>query len=242
MARAGKQVRQLAERMRDIDVAMLATVGPAGYLVSRPLSTQAAEFDGERVWFFVAGDSPKVEEIRRHPKVNLAYASKERNTYLSLAGDARVFRDQALIDAMWSDALKAYFPKGRTDPNLFLLEVAAHTIEYWDGPAGTLGRLARFVVARLTKEEEVLGENRLVDLRGPRTVARLPPSHRDAPRGARVAARQALATKKPAKGVVNKATKKAAKNVVKKVAKKATKKTAKKVAKTTANKATKKTR
>jgi len=195
MPRQSVQSRRLAELMEGIDIAMCTTLGPNGYPVSRPLSTQAAAFDGERVWFFVAADSPKVEEIRAHPKVNLGYASHAKNTYVSLAGDARVYRDQALIDEMWSDALKAYFPRGRTDPNLALLEVMATSAEYWDGPASTLGKLVRFVIARVTKREEVLGENRIVDLgRGASARKRLPPSHADARKGARKAAKSVLAT------------------------------------------------
>lgn len=195
MPRPSAQSRRLAELMEGIDIAMCTTLGPNGYPVSRPLSTQAAAFDGERVWFFVAADSPKVEEIRAHPKVNLGYVSHAKNTYVSLAGDARVYRDQALIDGMWSDALKAYFPRGRTDPNLALLEVMATSAEYWDGPASTLGKLVRFVIARVTKREEVLGENRIVDLgRGASARKRLPPSHADARKGARKAAKSVLAT------------------------------------------------
>lgn len=195
MPRQSAQSRRLAELMEGIDIAMCTTLGPNGYPVSRPLSTQAAAFDGERVWFFVAADSPKVEEIRAHPKVNLGYVSHAKNTYVSLAGDARVYRDQARIDEMWSDALKAYFPRGRTDPNLALLEVMATSAEYWDGPASTLGKLVRFVIARVTKREEVLGENRIVDLgRGASARKRLPPSHADARKGARKAAKSVLAT------------------------------------------------
>ena len=195
MPRQSAQSRRLAELMEGIDIAMCTTLGPNGYPVSRPLSTQAAAFDGERVWFFVAADSPKVEEIRAHPKVNLGYVSHAKNTYVSLAGDARVYRDQALIDEMWSDALKAYFPRGRTDPNLALLEVMATSAEYWDGPASTLGKLVRFVIARVTKREEVLGENRIIDLgRGASARKRLPPSHADARKGARKAAKSVLAT------------------------------------------------
>ena len=195
MPRQSAQSRRLAELMEGIDIAMCTTLGPNGYPVSRPLSTQAAAFDGERVWFFVEADSPKVEEIRAHPKVNLGYVSHKDNTYVSLAGDARVYRDQALIDEMWSDALKAYFPRGRTDPNLALLEVMATSAEYWDGPASTLGKLVRFVIARVTKREEVLGENRIVDLgRGASARKRLPPSHANARKGARKAAKSVLAT------------------------------------------------
>ena len=195
MPRQSAQSRRLAELMEGIDIAMCTTLGPNGYPVSRPLSTQAAAFDGERVWFFVEADSPKVGEIRAHPKVNLGYVSHKDNTYVSLAGDARVYRDQALIDAMWSDALKAYFPRGRTDPKLALLEVGATSAENWDGPASTLGKLVRFVIARVTKREEVLGENRIVDLgRGASARKRLPPSHANARKGARKAAKSVLAT------------------------------------------------
>ena len=244
MANASKRTQQIAALMKGIDIAMLTTVGPAGYLVSRPLSTQTADFDGRRIWFFVQADSPKVAEIEAHPKVNVAYASSSRNTYLSVAGTARVFRDQARIDAMWNDALKAYFPRGRTDPNLALLEVAVSTVEYWDGPASAIGKLVSFVIARVTHDEEVMGSNRLVDMKSPAGRTRLPPTHKSAGPGARAAARQALtrrAPAKPAEGAPKKSAggkAKAGKAAAKKVT--ARKATAKKAAakKATAKKAT----
>ena len=47
---ARKTVRQIADLLEKIDTAMLTTVGPDGFLVSRPLSTRASSFDGKRVW------------------------------------------------------------------------------------------------------------------------------------------------------------------------------------------------
>ncbi|QSX78864.1 pyridoxamine 5'-phosphate oxidase family protein [Lysobacter solisilvae] len=225
MASASKQTQQIVALMKGIDIAMFTTVGPDGYLVSRPLSTQTAEFDGERIWFFIQADSPKVEEIARHAKVNVAYASTQKNTYLSVAGRARVFRDQARIDSMWSDALKAYFPRGRTDPNLALLEVRVSTVEYWDGPSSALGKLVSFVIARVTRDEEVMGENRLLDLKAGGRRSRLPPSHKDAGPGAKAAARKTL-TRRAGTAVTGKAA--AKKTATKKAAtrKAATKKTA----------------
>ncbi len=193
---ARQTVRQIAELLEKIDTAMLTTVGPDGFLVSRPLSTQDSAFDGKRVWFFTEADSPKVAEIERNPKVNLAYASKDHNTYISLAGTASVNRDRRRIGRLWNDAMKAFFPNGKDDPNLVLLEVQTHSIEYWDGPGSLIGKLVSFVVARVTRDEEVMGKNRLVDMTGKRSTSMLPPSHKDAPAGARKAARQVL--KKPA--------------------------------------------
>jgi general stress protein 26 len=113
---------------------MFTTVGEDNYLVSRPLSTQAAEFDGERLWFFTSARSPKVREIAQHPQVNVAYASKDRNVYASVAGVARLNTDPERVDQFWSDAYKAYFPGGKDDPDVALIEVEVHTVEYWDGP------------------------------------------------------------------------------------------------------------
>jgi general stress protein 26 len=169
-----ESAQYLAKLVERIDIAMFTTVGPGGYLVSRPLSTQAASFDGERLWFFVDAGSQKCEEIRRNRKVNVAYAAKDRNTYVSFSGDARVVRDRALIDRFWSDALKAFFPRGKDDPDLALIEVAPRTAEYWDGPGSLLGKAVSFVIARVTGNDDAMGRNRIVDLRDGR--ARKPPS------------------------------------------------------------------
>src|SRR5690606_31700496 len=55
----GKEIEHLAKLMKKIDIAMLATIGAGGHIVSRPLSTQCASFDGERVWFMTERDTPK---------------------------------------------------------------------------------------------------------------------------------------------------------------------------------------
>ncbi len=207
MAASNKKSETIAKLLENIDVAMFTTIGAYGYLVSRPLSTQKASFDGERVWFFVEADSPKVAEIRRNKKVNLAYASKDKNTYVSLAGDARANRDKDKIDELWSDAYKAYFPRGKADPNLALLEVQVRTVEYWDGPGSWLGKAVSFAIARITKNEEVMGENRIIDLKKP-SKPRLPPSHKNATKSAK----RSPAKKRPAaKKTAKKTTKKAAK-------------------------------
>lgn len=197
-SKGAKDAQTIAKLIEDIDITMFTTIGPGGYLVSRPLSTQQAQFDGTHVWFFVASDSPKVAEITRDSKVNLAYASKGRNTYVSLAGDAYVNNDPEKIEAFWNDALKAYFPRGVNDPKLTLIEVEVHTAEYWDGPGSLIGKAIAFAVARVTKREEAMGENRIVDLRGSTRTSRLPPSHADAGRGNARSTRKTAAKKAPA--------------------------------------------
>ena len=197
MAGIDRNLKRIGELLKKIDIAMLTTTGEGGFLMSRPLSTQDARFDGRRVWFFTETDSPKVAEIRRNPKVNLAYASKDKNVYVSMTGTARVNRDREMIEELWNDAMKAFFPKGKNDPNLTLLEVDVHSIEYWDGPGSWIGKAVSFIIARVTRNEEVMGENRIVDLSAKQPRKRLPPSHKNARSGAKAAA--AKAPKKAAK-------------------------------------------
>jgi general stress protein 26 len=204
MAKARQPSQLLGKLLEDIDIAMLTTIGRDGYLVSRPLSTQKSTFDGRRIWFFTEADSPKIGEIARHPKVNLAYASKDKNTYVSIAGVASVNRDRALIEQFWSDAMKAFFPRGKNDPNLVLLEIEPRTVEYWDGPGTWIGKLLSFLVARVTKKEELMGENRLLDLRRKPVRATLPPSHADARKSPGRATKKAAAKKAGAKKAIAK--------------------------------------
>ncbi len=145
---------------------------------------------------------------------------------------------------MWSDALKAFFPKGKDDPNLVLLEVRVRTAEYWEGPSSLIGKLLTFMVARATGNEEVMGENRILDMTGARKTSRLPPSSEQAKRAGRKAPSKSgppavKAARRPTKKVATKPVKKSVVKSVKKAkatpAKKAAAKPAKK---TTARKKT----
>ncbi len=130
-----QQIEQLAELIRDVDIAMFTTTGVDGRLYSRPLGTQEVEFDGD-LWFATAADSPKVAEISLNPKVNVAYASPSKNTYVSVAGTARIVDDRAKVEELWSPAMKLFFPGGKDDPNLRLIHVRAESADQRSCPTG----------------------------------------------------------------------------------------------------------
>lgn len=157
--------QRIAKLLESIDIAMFTTRGRDGHLVSRPLSTQVAEFDGT-VWFMVNARSSKVGEIARDRHVNVGYASKDKNTYVSVSGLATVLRDQARIDAMWNDGYKAFWPEGPADPDLRLIRVDVATVEYWDGPGTLVGQAISFVIARVTGDDSRMGENKTLRVTG----------------------------------------------------------------------------
>ena len=47
-------------------------------------------------------------------------------------------RRRALIERLWSEAWRVWFPGGKDDPSLCLIRVEAREAEYWDN-AGTQG-------------------------------------------------------------------------------------------------------
>jgi general stress protein 26 len=114
--------------LKSFDHAMLVTRRDAE-LRSRPMAIADASDDGH-VWFITSVDSGKLEEITDEPFVNLAMQAASR--FLSISGTVRATRDPERINALWNDIQELWFPKGRNDPTLILLEVVPTYAEYWD--------------------------------------------------------------------------------------------------------------
>jgi general stress protein 26 len=121
---------RLKELLDEFDTAMLVTRTEDGGLRSRPLSIVHNDDDQERFYFSTAIDSPKVRELETDPSVNVCMQDKRR--FVSVTGVARLVKDRALIDKLWSEAWRIWFPKGKDDPSLRILIVEPREAAYWD--------------------------------------------------------------------------------------------------------------
>jgi general stress protein 26 len=148
------------ELIKGARIAMLTTLSTEGQLVSRPMAVQQVEFEGT-VWFFAEADSPKIADIERDPRVNVAYSE---SNFVSLAGRASVVRDVAKKRELWDAGAAAWFgEKEPEDPSVVLIEVDAETAEYWDTPSRP-ATLVKVVKAKLTGSRPDAGETGLVEL------------------------------------------------------------------------------
>jgi general stress protein 26 len=120
---------KLYDLLEDFDAAMLVTNTTAGELRSRPMALADVEPDGT-LWFLTQSDSGKMDEIAHVARVNVAMQSKFK--FVSISGTGRSVRDRAKLDAIWNEAWKTWFPGGKEDPKLVLLQVTANSGEYWD--------------------------------------------------------------------------------------------------------------
>jgi general stress protein 26 len=156
-------ISTLAALIKDIRIATITTVTDEGSLRSRPMATQNAPFDGT-LWFFTDADAPKAGEIERTRQVNVSYSAPDDNRYVSVSGTARITRDRARIDELWSPVLKAWFPEGKETPGIALIEVDVEHAEYWDAPSQKIVQVVGLVKALATGKRADPGRNEKLDL------------------------------------------------------------------------------
>ncbi len=157
-----ESIKKVNDLIEDVQIAMLTTID-GGTLRSRPMQTQEAEFDGD-LWFFTSTDTHKTDEIEKDNRVNVAYASPNDNTYVSVSGTAALVNDKEKIEELWNPILKAWFPKGLDDPTLILLKVSVEQAEYWDSTSSTVVQVGAFVKALVTGERADGGDHGRVNL------------------------------------------------------------------------------
>jgi general stress protein 26 len=153
-----KEVQHILDKA---DIAILTTVSLDGQLVSRPLALHGKDFDGD-LWFFTEDPSPKADEIRANPQVNVSASTGKG--YVSIAGTATLSRDQAKIDELWGPSVSAWFENGRDDPAVALIHVDAHTAEYWSMDAPRVVSAVKMVKGLVTGSKPDSGKNDVIEL------------------------------------------------------------------------------
>jgi len=142
-----KRLRELIEK---IELAMMVT-SHGDELRARPMTTSQMDEDGN-LWFFSNEFSAKTAEIKQDQHVNLSYADKASNSYVSISGTASLVHDPAKINELWSPILKAWFPNGKDDPDMTLIKVVPHSSEFWDSSASKMVQLYKISKAIIKGE------------------------------------------------------------------------------------------
>ena len=131
-------LREIAEKVRDIDFAMLLTRTGSGEIAGRPMSNNRdVEYDGDS-FFFTWEQARSVADIERDPKVALSYSGSkgllgQPPVFIAIQGEAELIRDKAEFEAHWTKGLERWFEDGVDTPGLVLIKVHASRVHYWDG-------------------------------------------------------------------------------------------------------------
>ncbi|GAB6991051.1 pyridoxamine 5'-phosphate oxidase family protein [Paenibacillus pini] len=152
-------IETVRDIIKGIDVAMLTTMSSEG-LVSRPMSTQEVEFDGD-LWFMTKKETSVYQEILQQSNVNVAYVHK---SYVSIRGEAEIVEDQAKLKEFWNDSYAKFFGGSYDDPSLVLIKIKAETAEYWE--TGNKTKMVKSLFKKMTgKGSDDIDLNETVDLK-----------------------------------------------------------------------------
>jgi general stress protein 26 len=121
-----KHLYELVEHFR---TAMLITHGQNGSMRARPMAV-ARLAPGSDAYFATSVEMPKVQEILFDPNVLISFQGSSE--YAVIEGTAELVRDRRLIEELWQESWRAWFPGGREDPALCLIKVTPRCGEYWD--------------------------------------------------------------------------------------------------------------
>jgi general stress protein 26 len=135
---AEKSLADLAEKMKDIDFAILSTKTASGAIAARPMSNnRQVDYDGDS-FYFTCDETGTVADIEGDPQVGLGYQAKSgilgvRPFFITIEGRAELIRDKGRFAAHWTKDLDRWFKQGIDTPGLTLIKVSAQRLHYWDG-------------------------------------------------------------------------------------------------------------
>ena len=129
MAKTESRKEHLYDLLKDFDTAMLVTHPSSGAAHARPMAVAELDPDGD-AYFVTSIGSPKIDEVEANPAVTLTFQSSSK--FASVSGRVQVVRDRAVIERLWKEAWKVWFPQGKTDPSISLLKFDGEQGEYWD--------------------------------------------------------------------------------------------------------------
>jgi general stress protein 26 len=141
------------EKMRKIildeDICLFATRLNQVPLDTRPMSTSGVDEEGN-IWFMSRENSSKNTDIQQDKRVQLFYSHKSNSEYLSIYGEAVITKDRNRIEELWSPIDKAWFEKGKDDPEITLIKVRPLDVKYWDTKSNRVVSLIKILGAALT--------------------------------------------------------------------------------------------
>ncbi len=125
----------LHEILKNFDTAMMIVRAPDGHIHGRPMAIALLQANAE-TYFVTSTNSPKIAAIETDPIITLTFQSSSQ--FATLSGRATVVHDRPMIDDLWKEAWKLWFPEGKDDPTICLIHFSPQDGEYWNN-AGAQG-------------------------------------------------------------------------------------------------------
>jgi general stress protein 26 len=120
--------------------------------------------DNGWLWFLTDRNSRKACDLVHNPNASIAFQSRRGDRYVSLQGTAVVVQDDLQLKRMWNPTYRAWFPKGRRDPEIVLVAVRIARVEYWLVPSTRIARVAGALKAMATGRRHEAGRHGVLEV------------------------------------------------------------------------------
>ena len=127
--------KDLWKKMTDSPFVMIGLSGGGQH--SEPMTVQLDKDQVDTLWFFIGKDN----RLAAGGDAMAQFVSKGHDFFACLSGAARIDNDRGMIEKLWSNQAEAWFPGGKTDPNLALLRFDIADAELWETDMSLSGKL-----------------------------------------------------------------------------------------------------
>lgn len=116
---------------------------------SEPLTAQLDKDLVDTLFFFVGKDN----RLIGGGAAMAQFVSKGHDFFACLSGTITESNDPAMIDKLWNKQVEAWFPGGKSDPNLALIRLDIDSAELWETDISLSGRLKMLVGGTIDASE-----------------------------------------------------------------------------------------
>ena len=136
MSDTAKLKRHLWDKLNDGPYLMVG-LSNGSHHHSVPLTAMLDKDQVDRLYFFVAKDN----RLTPGGPAMAQFVSKGQDYFACISGSIAVDHDRAMIDKLWSKQVEAWFPGGKTDPDLALIRFDIDEAELWEADMSLSGKL-----------------------------------------------------------------------------------------------------
>jgi general stress protein 26 len=116
---------------------------------SEPMTAQLDDEQPNTLYFFAGKDN----RIAAGGAAMAQFVGKSHDLFACLAGTVATHDDRAQIDKLWNSQVEAWFPGGKSDPNLTLLRFDIDSAELWETDISLSGRVKMLFGGTITASE-----------------------------------------------------------------------------------------
>lgn len=116
---------------------------------SEPMTAQLDDDQPNTLFFFAGKDN----RIAGGGGAMAQFVGKGHDFFACMAGTVSTDNDPAQIDKLWNNQVEAWFPGGKSDPNLTLLRFDIESAELWETDISLSGRVKMLLGGTITPGE-----------------------------------------------------------------------------------------